>query len=90
MMHNLVPYMHHKYGNQVLWYFAEEALEAAREDNWDSSTQRVICSTNRFMEEKVEDNIRLEQAQLFLEEHKKAMEEQKQVVNRPNLQLLEE
>jgi len=32
-MYNLILFLHHKYREEVLSYFANEALEAAKEDS---------------------------------------------------------
>ena len=74
IIHNLILCMHHKYGDEVLRFFVKEALEAAWEDNWDYETQRVACSTDSFIEEEIEDDIRLARAQVFLDTYKKLVE----------------
>jgi len=32
MIHNLIPFLHHEYGDKVLMYFMEEAKAEAKED----------------------------------------------------------
>jgi hypothetical protein len=72
IMHNLIPYLRYKYGNEILGYFINKAFEAAKEDSWDQNTKRVVCSMNGFMEEEEEDCIGLEEAQIYIKENKKA------------------
>ena len=62
MMHNLILFLYYKYGEEVLSYFINEVLEAAKEDLQDQTTQYIICSTDRFMKEEEEDLIGLEGA----------------------------
>ena len=62
VMHNLIPYFLHKYREQSKLYFSNEALKDTKEDRWDEETKRVICATNKFIEEKFKDDIGSEQA----------------------------
>ena len=75
MIHNLMPYLRHKHGDDVLLYFAEEAKEEALEDKWDEATNRVICSTETFLEEDMEDDIGLSDAKPYVDDQKKSLEE---------------
>ena len=70
MRHNLIPFLYHKYRDEVLQYFANEALEAANKDSQDKNTKRVVYSTVGFIEEKEEDLIRLEEAQIYIKANK--------------------
>ena len=60
IIHNLLLYLRHKYGDKVLLYFVEEAKAEAKEDRWDKTTNRVVCIMDAFLEENIWDNIDLE------------------------------
>ena len=50
-------------------------MEDAKEDGWgDEELKRVICQTDKYMEEEFEDEIRLIEAQSFIESIKKRRE----------------
>lgn len=71
MMSNLLPYLPHVYGDDVLPYFTSEAKETSIEDKWDPVTQRVICmvDTNAEIDEEGDD-LRFVEARKFLDKEK--------------------
>ena len=87
MIHNLLPCLRHKHGDEALLYFTEEAKSEARDDGWDAAQNRVACATDTFLEEDLQDDIGLTDAQSCVEEHEKKMEEKK--IGRPSLKLQE-
>ena len=60
----LILFLKYKYGKDVIYYFSDETIEDVKEENWNTKTQRVICTTNSFTEEDIVDNISLEEAQV--------------------------
>ena len=67
MMNNLIPFLKHKYGEEVLLYFTEEVKQEALEDRWDDINKRIICAIDECLEEDLEDDIGLVDAQSYLE-----------------------
>ena len=49
-----------------------------------------MCSTDGFIEEKKKEFIRLEGAQIYIEEHKRVMEAKNAITARPDIATLEE
>ena len=68
MIHNLILFLLHKYRDKVLMYFIEEVKAEAKEDKWDEATNRVICSIDAFLEEDLEDDIRLLDTQSYIDD----------------------
>ena len=68
MMHNLLPYMRHVYGDDVLPYFTSTVKEIAKDDRWDPIENRVICAidTNAELEDE-DDSLGFTEAKKFLE-----------------------
>ena len=56
----------------MLLYFTKEA----KEDSWDEINNRVICATDAFLEEDFENEIGLSNAKSFIDERKKAVNEE--------------
>ena len=75
MMKNLLVYLHHQQGDDILLYFIDTAKEEAQEDKWDRANNRIICITDEFMEEEEFDDIGLSGVQSFLKAQKNEMEE---------------
>ena len=73
MMSNLLPYLRHFYGEEVLQYFTAAAKEVSMEDKWDPVNKRVICTvdTNAEIDDE-EDVLGFEEARKFLEKKKSA------------------
>jgi len=90
MMHNLILFLHHKYGEKVLSYFINKVLEAAKEDSWDQTTQYLICSTDGFIEEEKEDLIGLKGAQIYIKVNKYVLEAQNKIASWPDMKSPEE
>ena len=74
MIYNLIPYLKHKYGKEILLYFIEEVKVEAIEDRWNETTNRVVCAIDAFLEEEIEDEISLDNAQSFMDIQKQEME----------------
>jgi len=74
IIHNLISYLKYKHRNQILLYFTEEAKAEAKKDGLDKMTNRVICVMDAFLEEEIEDDIGLLDAQLFIEKQKNIYE----------------
>jgi hypothetical protein len=55
MMQNLLTFLRHKYGDDILLYFTKEAKEEAQGDKWNSKNNRVLCATDKFIEEDIDD-----------------------------------
>ena len=71
MMSNLLPYLRHIYGDDILPYFTAEAKEVSMEDKWDPVNKRVICmvDTNAEIEDD-EDVLGFDEARKFLSKKK--------------------
>ena len=74
MMNNLILFLIHKYGEKVLLYFIKEAKQELLEDRWDEENKCVICAKDEFLEEELEDDIGLINAQPYLEVRRKEIE----------------
>ena len=83
MMNNLILYFVHEFGEEALLYFTNEEKKDAKDDNWDMETKRVVCITDEYLEKKVEDNISLGEAQVYIEVYQK--EVKKVAAARPEL-----
>ena len=62
IIHNLLPHLRHKHGDEVLLYFTEEAKAEAWDDGWDAAQNRVACATYAFLEEDLQNDIGLTDA----------------------------
>ena len=49
MMQNLLIFLRHKYGDNILLYFLEEAKEEVSGDKWDSGHNRIVYATDEFI-----------------------------------------
>ena len=83
MMSNLLPYLRHIYGDEVLPYFTAEAKEVSMEDKWDPVNKRVICMVDTNAEIDDEDDVLgFEEARKFLNKKKK----EQLISNQPQIQ----
>ena len=71
MIHNLILFIWYKYRDKILLYFTEEAKSNAKDNSWDKTTNRVIFAIDTFLEEELEDDIRLFVAQTYIEDQNK-------------------
>ena len=78
IMKNLLTYLRHKYREEILLYFTDTAKEEVQGDKWDSKNNQIIYVTSKFIEKEDLDDIRLLEAQSFIDMQKKEMEEAKQ------------
>lgn len=74
-MYNLILYLQHKFGDEVLLYFMEVAKQEAKEDEQDEENQQVICVIDLFLEEEFKNEIGLSDAKSFIKDRKKLLEE---------------
>ena len=88
MMHNLLPCLLHQHGEQVILHFSEEAKTEAQDDGWNEAQNKVACATDAFLEEDLQDDVGLTDAQSHVEEQEKKMDEKK--IGRPSLQLAQD
>ena len=51
MMHNIIPLIIFKYGDNMKNYFFTEAVEAAKDDYWDDTLKILMCKTDKNMAE---------------------------------------
>ena len=56
-------------------FFTEEAKRDAKDDIWDDQAKRVVCLSDKCMEEEDEDDLGLEQAKTSISNQKQMMEE---------------
>lgn len=75
MMYNLILYLQHKFGDEVLLYFMEVAKQEVKEDEQDEENQQVICVIDLFLEEEFKNEIGLSDAKSFIKDRKKLLEE---------------
>ena len=66
MLNNLLPYLQHEYGDEVLILFTEEAKKEAKDNQWGKEHNHVVCATDMYTEEEEEDDLDLEQARIFI------------------------
>ena len=75
MMHNLIPYLRHTIGDDILPYFRSEAVKAAENFTWDEENHRVICPTDANMDQDEDDDpFELAAASTYVEEASKAQD----------------
>ena len=74
-MYNLILYLQHKFGDEVLLYFMEVAKQEVKEDEQDEENQQVICVIDLFLEEEFKNEIGLSDAKSFIKDRKKLLEE---------------
>ena len=55
----------------------EEAKKDAKDDSWDDQAKRVVCLSDKYIEEEDEDELELEQAKIFISNQKQMIEEAK-------------
>ena len=60
MLNNLIPYLQYQYSEEVLQYFTKEAKWNAKDDSWDKETKRMVCLTDKYIEEEEEEELGLE------------------------------
>ena len=86
MMQNLLPYMRHVYGDEVLPYFTSSVIAIAKDDKWDPVENRVICSidTNAEMEEE-DDFLGFKEAKEFIKEKEATSTKASEAPTRPAL-----
>ena len=51
MIHNLIPVLNYKYGEDVKNQFFPEALESAKDDYWDEELKKIMCKTDKNISE---------------------------------------
>ena len=85
MMKNLIPFLKHKYSDEVLRYFTEEAKLDTIEDEQDSELKQVTCKSDRYLEEEFKDEIGLDEAKPHVEEQKKGNKNNKEAPLCPDL-----
>ena len=57
MMNNLLPYLRHVYGDDILPYFTSATKDIALDDKWDPVENRVICAIDANAEMDEEEDI---------------------------------
>ena len=88
MMNNLLPYLRHEYGDEVMDYFTSDAKEIAKDDKWDPISQRVICAVDRNAEmDDEDDDLGFAEAVKFLND--KEEEKAKDSKNKSNTEVPE-
>ena len=76
MLNNLIPYLKHEYGDNVLEFFIEAVKKEASKDNWDEKNNRIVCAIDMYLEEG-DDNLGMEEVRVFITNQKKRIEEAK-------------
>ena len=77
ILNNLIPYLKHEYGEEVLEYFTKAAKKEASEDYWDKKNNRVVCATDMYLEEEGDNDLGIEEVRVFISNQKKRIEEVK-------------
>ena len=70
ILNNLLPYLQHKYGDEVREYFTESAKRDSKDDCLDEENKQVVCEIDMYLEEEEEDELGLEEARVFITNQK--------------------
>ena len=66
MLNNLIPFLQHKYVDEILQYFTETIKKETKDNRWDLDNNMVIFTIDMYLAEEEENELRFNEAKSFI------------------------